>query len=91
MTSQGMSLRGLFAVCGGVALFMWGLAVALGTGIGYYQPIASLIPVSGRVLWQLLKGACLITMAVAVVKEEIYAAESRERVAFLEAKLNKTS
>ncbi len=62
---------------------LWGLAVALGTGIGYDRPIASLIPLTGRVLWQLFKGGCLIAMAVAVVKEAIDAAESRADVTFL--------
>ena len=73
-------------MCGGMALFLWGLLVALGTGIGYDRPIGSLIPPSGRVLWQLFKGACLISMAVAVVKEEIDAIDSREQVNFLIAR-----
>lgn len=70
-------------MCGGLALFLWGLTVALGTGIGYDRPIDSLIPLTSRVLWQLFKGGCLITMAVAVVKEAIDAAESRADVTFL--------
>jgi hypothetical protein len=82
--------RGIVALCGGLALFAWGIGVALGTGIGYDRPIVSLIPVTGRVLWQLFKGGCLITMAVAVVKEAIEAADSRAQVKFLNESLMET-
>ena len=64
MRSQGFSHRGIVALCGSSALFLWGLVVALGTGIGYDQPIHSPIPLSGRIVWQLIKGGCLIAMAV---------------------------
>ena len=87
MASKGFSFRGIIALCGGMALFLWGLSVCLGVGVGYDRPIESLNLFASGVLWQLFKGACLITMAVAVVKEEIDAVESRAQAAFLQATL----
>ena len=87
-SQEGFSSRGIVALFGGVALCMWGLGVCLGIGIGYDEMISSFVPVTFRIVWQLVKGACLIAMGVCVVKEEIECVDCRAQAAYLQQKLH---
>jgi hypothetical protein len=47
----------------GLALFLWGLAVSLGTGIGYDRPVDGLFDGGLRSLWRLAKAGFLFLLA----------------------------
>jgi hypothetical protein len=74
------------ALLGAFLLFGWGLAVSLGTGIGYDAPIQNWQSAHG--LWQLLKSLPLIGIAYAVVAEVLEAEEERQQARFLNWNLN---
>jgi hypothetical protein len=60
--------RALLAIVGGFALFMWAVAVCLGTGIGYDHPIIGLFD-DGILssLWRLSKAGFLGVLALATI------------------------
>ena len=68
MSGKKPTWRQWVALLGSILLFIWCVCVALGMGLGYNNPIDSYLD-SWAAVWQGVKGACLIAIAIATGTE----------------------
>lgn len=64
-------LHASLVLIAGLALFIWGIAVSLGTGIGYDHHVVGLFDGGLRSLWRLAKAGFLLLLAWETIRAGI--------------------